>query len=515
MLALPAMAQAPEVNASLFRPATGGDGTLGVEGTAPLAAGVAPVEVQILLDAAKDPVRPPPAQVSRRIGAWAAFEGRLQDGLAIFAQVPVTLDEALDLSALSGPASVPAGASDVRTGVRARLGEASGFGFGGHVAISLATSQAQALTGDGRVGVEILGAASRRESKWDLLGNVFLRFRPPRDLGEARIGNEIGLRVAARYEAWEAAKPFAELEGSTSLRDLSWLTIPLEVRAGARFCFFEWLAADAALGTRLDDAVGAPTLRGVLSLRYSPSACAAKKPVKPPAEVVLDEVARAREEARRAEAARALAEAEAEAEAEAARRALGSIAGAATGSAEQMAAARAAGLRENEERDSDGDGIPDVLDNCPFEKGTILNHGCPPARKQMVAVRDDRIELFQKIYFASGKATISPASQKLVEQIANLLKSHPMILKLTVDGHSDSRGNAAANTRLSRLRAEAVVRALIARGVARSRLEARGFGPSRPIAPNVTTGGRELNRRVELNIVERSAGDATRNPGER
>jgi OOP family OmpA-OmpF porin len=195
--------------------------------------------------------------------------------------------------------------------------------------------------------------------------------------------------------------------------------------------------------------------------------------------------------------------------------ALAAIAGAAAESAEQMAAARAGGLREDEERDSDGDGIPDRLDNCPFEKGTILNHGCPPARKQMVAVRDDRIELFQKIYFASGKATISPASQKLIDQIANVLKSHPRVLKITVDGHSDSRGNAAANTRLSRLRAEAVVRALIARGVARSRLEARGFGPSQPIAPNVTAAGRELNRRVELNIVERSAGDAIRNPTER
>ncbi|MFL5391234.1 MAG: hypothetical protein ACJ79G_00200, partial [Myxococcales bacterium] len=136
MVALPAAAQAPEVNASLFRPATGGDGTVGVEGTAPLAAGVSAIEVQIVLDAAKDPVRPPPARVSRRIDGWAAFEGRLQDGLAIFAQVPVTLDEALDLSALSGPTSVPAGASDVRAGVRARLGEASGFAFGGHLAIS-------------------------------------------------------------------------------------------------------------------------------------------------------------------------------------------------------------------------------------------------------------------------------------------------------------------------------------------------------------------------------------------
>ena len=179
-----------------------------------------------------------------------------------------------------------------------------------------------------------------------------------------------------------------------------------------------------------------------------------------------------------------------------------------------MGAGRAGGLRDEEERDSDGDGIPDVLDNCPFEKGTLLNHGCPATEKQMVAVRDDRIELFQKIYFSSGKATITPVSLKLIGQIAEVLKTHPKVLKVQIDGHTDSRGNAAFNTRLSRLRADAVLRALAARGVEKSRLSARGLGPTQPIAPNNTAAGRELNRRVELSIIERQAGDASINPSE-
>ena len=132
----------------------------------------------------------------------------------------------------------------------------------------------------------------------------------------------------------------------------------------------------------------------------------------------------------------------------------------------------------------------------------------------MVVVREDRIELLQKIYFSSGKAVITRPSLRLVDQLAGILKTHPKVLKVQIDGHTDSRGNAAFNTRLSRLRAEAVLKALVARGVERSRLNARGLGPSQPIAPNNTAAGRELNRRVEVTIVERQAGDATVNPTE-
>ncbi len=72
-------------------------------------------------------------------------------------------------------------------------------------------------------------------------------------------------------------------------------------------------------------------------------------------------------------------------------------------------------------------------------------------------------------------------------------------LKLTVEGHTDNAGDAAANQALSQARAEAVKQALVTTyGVDAVRLEGRGYGASRPAAPNATPEGRAANRRVEL-----------------
>ncbi|MGZ6143822.1 MAG: OmpA family protein, partial [Myxococcales bacterium] len=68
---------------------------------------------------------------------------------------------------------------------------------------------------------------------------------------------------------------------------------------------------------------------------------------------------------------------------------------------------------------------------------------------------------------------------------------------------TDDQGRTVTNTALSQARAEAVVGALIKRGVAPGRLQARGFGPSRPLAPNATRAGREKNRRVEFRVLQR------------
>src|SRR5207248_5556833 len=70
VFALPARPQAPEVNLSLFRPAVGADGTIGVDGARPLPGGVDPIELQVLLDGALNPVRDALARIDRRLGAW-------------------------------------------------------------------------------------------------------------------------------------------------------------------------------------------------------------------------------------------------------------------------------------------------------------------------------------------------------------------------------------------------------------------------------------------------------------
>ena len=77
------------------------------------------------------------------------------------------------------------------------------------------------------------------------------------------------------------------------------------------------------------------------------------------------------------------------------------------------------------------------------------------------------------------------------------------IKRVRVEGYTDSSGTRAANLRLSQARAEAVTEYLAQKGIPRSRLEAKGYGDARPIAPNLTAHGRELNRRVEIVVLER------------
>jgi len=101
------------------------------------------------------------------------------------------------------------------------------------------------------------------------------------------------------------------------------------------------------------------------------------------------------------------------------------------------------------------------------------------------------------IHFDTAKATIQSDSEGVLQQIVQLLQQNPT-LKLRVEGHTDNQGAAAANQTLSDKRAQAVVAWLTAHGVPASRLVAKGFGASKPIADNATEDGRAKNRRVEL-----------------
>ena len=101
------------------------------------------------------------------------------------------------------------------------------------------------------------------------------------------------------------------------------------------------------------------------------------------------------------------------------------------------------------------------------------------------------------IHFDTGKATILPDSEAVLQQIAQLMTDQPT-LKLRVEGHTDNVGAAAANQSLSDKRARAVVAWLTTHSVAPSRLTAKGFGATKPVAQNTTEEGRGKNRRVEL-----------------
>ncbi len=146
----------------------------------------------------------------------------------------------------------------------------------------------------------------------------------------------------------------------------------------------------------------------------------------------------------------------------------------------------------------------DRVDNCPDEPGTVENHGC--AEEQQVVLQEGRLEILDHVYFRTNRATIQSRSNALLMNVARVLNAHPEIERVVVEGHTDSRGRAEYNRRLSQQRAEAVVTFLTRRGrVTAGRLEAQGFGPDRPIVEDASTPEQHAeNRRVEFRIVHGS-----------
>jgi outer membrane protein OmpA-like peptidoglycan-associated protein len=109
--------------------------------------------------------------------------------------------------------------------------------------------------------------------------------------------------------------------------------------------------------------------------------------------------------------------------------------------------------------------------------------------------REGRVALY--INFDTGKATIRPDSQPVIDQVTEMLQTNPGLM-LSVEGHTDSVGAPASNKILSENRAKSVVAALVAKGIEAKRLTAAGWGQDKPIADNQTEEGRAKNRRVEL-----------------
>jgi len=105
------------------------------------------------------------------------------------------------------------------------------------------------------------------------------------------------------------------------------------------------------------------------------------------------------------------------------------------------------------------------------------------------------------IAFAPGSAVFEIASQEALDRLAERL-GRCASGRIEIGGHTDSQGSVGLNQRLSRARAEAVLDALIARGVALDRLAARGYGEEQPVASNKTEAGRAQNRRIEFTAVD-------------
>jgi OOP family OmpA-OmpF porin len=159
--------------------------------------------------------------------------------------------------------------------------------------------------------------------------------------------------------------------------------------------------------------------------------------------------------------------------------------------------------------DNDGDNIPDLQDRCPDQAenidGVDDDDGCPEAK---VIVTRNKLEIMDKVYFETGKATIKPESFELLNAISDTLKRFPQVLRVEIQGHTDSRGDDTYNLDLSQQRADAVREYLTGQGIDGTRLDARGYGETRPVDVSETKSAWLKNRRVEF-IIKKHSGSKT------
>lgn len=129
-----------------------------------------------------------------------------------------------------------------------------------------------------------------------------------------------------------------------------------------------------------------------------------------------------------------------------------------------------------------------------FVKDVRIAKGAVPLYDRMMT---DGKFITYGITFDVGKSTIKPESMGEINRIVTLMTENPD-LKFSVEGHTDSTGNAATNQTLSEARSQAIVAKLVETGISADRLSASGKGQNSPIADNSTDEGRAKNRRVEF-----------------
>ena len=141
-------------------------------------------------------------------------------------------------------------------------------------------------------------------------------------------------------------------------------------------------------------------------------------------------------------------------------------------------------------RDSDGDGVHDDADQCP---GT--------AEGVRVDAKGCEIITLNGVNFETNKATLTETAKRILgANLAKITRNADRLKRVHVVGHTDSRGAAAYNQKLSQRRAQAVVDYLKANGVPADKLMAKGMGEMEPVADNTTSDGRARNRRVEISF---------------
>jgi OmpA-OmpF porin, OOP family len=137
-----------------------------------------------------------------------------------------------------------------------------------------------------------------------------------------------------------------------------------------------------------------------------------------------------------------------------------------------------------------------AIDNR-IEVGTV--NASAPAATQQRKLREALAE--SSVEFETGSARLTAKGKALLDELAATIQEDPDT-HIEVQGHTDARGAAEKNMRLSQARAIATLEYLVMKGVAAKRLSARGYGQDHPIADNDTEEGRRQNRRIDFLVEE-------------
>jgi len=157
--------------------------------------------------------------------------------------------------------------------------------------------------------------------------------------------------------------------------------------------------------------------------------------------------------------------------------------------------------------DSDGDGVFDGLDKCPNTAANLKvdKDGCPlEVTEKETELLDTGMIRLSNVNFETGKSDILPDSKPVLDTVGQVLSRWPE-LRIEIGGHTDSRGSDALNQKLSESRAGSVLAYLLATfpGLKADQFVAKGYGESKPLAPNTNQLNMAKNRRVEFVVLNK------------
>ena len=367
--------------------------------------------------------------------------------------------------------------------------------------------------------------ASYETGKWSFGAELGYRFRHGASIGNLVLGNEAQFGVGAAYQLVKQVSLIAEFQARLGLgsQGIHPGQNPSEIDAGVRLALSKAWTLDIGGGTGVVAGYGAPLARGFLIARFAsedePCAagpedydgfedgdfCADRDNDADTIEDAVDECPNDAEDRDGFRDDDGCPDLDNDADG------LRDDADQCPNDAEDPD-----GFRDDDgcpDADNDDDGVADNLDDCPMEPedrdGFQDDDGCPEPgpRTATVTVTDTRILISERIYFDFDHDTIRSVSMPLLDQVAAVILELDGHKHVRVEGYTDDQGSPEYNADLSARRARSVVEYLVTKGVPRDRIDSAGYGSQHPVAPNDSSDGRALNRRVEFTI-----GDAVVQP---